>query len=152
MLGSCMAHAWRVHGMACAGHVYGMCRAHVLGVHAPPPFRGGVQAQTSHFVSPLANLAYKMLFCSEAFKVLWWGGSSRDEVVPGGRPRAPCARELLPWVKQLSYFLNHFPDDHGGIEPLRRLERSLMKRVGKESTRTHQESGSFLTNLASDEF
>ena len=121
-----------------------------------------VQAQTSHFVSPLANLAYKMLFCSEAFEVLWWGGSSRDEAVPGGRPRAPCARELLPWVKQLSYFLNHFPDDHGGIEPLRRLERSLMKReresreksrlgkesrVGKESREkegasTHQESTS----------
>ena len=103
-----------------------------------------------------------MLFCSEAFEVLWWGGSSRDEAVAGGRPRAPCARELLPWVKQLSYFLNHFPDDHGGIEPLRRLERSLMKRekesreksrLGKESrggkesrekegASTHQESTS----------
>ena len=61
-----------------------------------------------------------------------------------------------------SYFLNHFPDDHGGIEPLRRLERSLMKRekesreksrLGKESrggkesrekegANTHQESTS----------
>ena len=63
---------------------------------------------------------------------------------------------LLPWVKQLSYFLNHFPDDHGGIEPLRRLERSLMKRVeraGKESVRAHQEqSSAFQMTLASTQF
>ena len=60
----------------------------------------------------------------------------------GGRPRAPCARELLPWVKQLSYFLNHFPDDHGGIEPLRQLERSLLRREreSREKSRLGKES------------
>ena len=42
---------------------------------------------------------------------------------------APLAQQLHLWVKQLSYFLMHFPGDSdydgGGIEPLRRLERSL---------------------------
>ena len=38
----------------------------------------------------------------------------------------PLAQQLHLWVKQLSYFLMHFPGDSdydgGGIEPLRRLE------------------------------
>ena len=46
-----------------------------------PPQRLAYAAPASqaHFVSPLANLAYKMLFNSEAFEVLWWGGGARDE-------------------------------------------------------------------------
>ena len=42
---------------------------------------------------------------------------------------APLAQQLHLWVKQLSYFLMHFPGDSdydgGGIEQMRRLERSL---------------------------
>ena len=33
---------------------------------------------------------------------------------------------LMKWVQQLSYFLMHFPDVYGGIEPLRRLEKLLL--------------------------
>ena len=44
----------------------------------------------------------------------------------GGEAR-PMPQQLLRWVKQLSYFLMHFPDVYGGIEPLRRLEKALKR-------------------------
>ena len=60
-------------------------------------------------------------------------GDDRLGIDAGGRrgvlEAAPLAQQLHLWVKQLSYFLMHFPGDSdydgGGIEPLRRLERSL---------------------------
>lgn len=131
-----------------------------------------MRAQTSHLVSPLANLCYKMLYrhdifdsfiehpdgqqaqvtsvpysafqtalvdsephpalspivihsrysnnrrlyCSQHQKLFFFGTENR-----------PLPPQLLLWVKQLSYFLMHFPDVRGGIEPLRRLENSLTR-------------------------
>lgn len=87
-----------------------------------------MKAQTSRFVSPLANLCYKMLFRHRLFD-LFCGPLHRSN-----RRGASSASDhkvlpavLVPWIKQLSYFLIHFPDVHSGIEPLRRLERSLLR-------------------------
>jgi hypothetical protein len=119
----------------------------------------GMKAQTSHFVSPLANLFYKMLFTHEAFAMFLSAsqrGHRRMASAAGSEPKArrgpapqrsgmhaPRALTSLPrllqvaanmptqlvrWVKQLSYFLMHFPDaTHSGIEPLRKLERAFSR-------------------------
>ena len=126
----------------------------------------GMRAQTSHFVSPLANLCYKLLFQHDVFRLLGPLAAAAAAAAPAAPPppppqqqravvegptaalelgddrlgidaggrrgvleAAPLAQQLHLWVKQLSYFLMHFPGDSdydgGGIEPLRRLERSL---------------------------
>ena len=126
----------------------------------------GMRAQTSHFVSPLANLCYKLLFQHHVFRLLGPLAAAAAAAAPAAPPppppqqqravvegptaalelgddrlgidaggrrgvleAAPLAQQLHLWVKQLSYFLMHFPGDSdydgGGIEPLRRLERSL---------------------------
>ena len=100
----------------------------------------GVHAQSAHLVTPLANLCYKMLFRHEVFET--FSGAARDAAGLGAgaqQPRqqrrlvalgaeggrAPMPAKLLQWVKQLSYFLMHFPDVEGGIVPLRRLHKAL---------------------------
>ena len=35
---------------------------------------------------------------------------------------------LVPWAKQLTYFLMHFPDAEQGFGHLRRLHRTLARR------------------------
>ena len=97
----------------------------------------GMRAQTSHLVSPLANLCYKMLYRHDIFdsflerserqqhrRLFFFGGEAR-----------PLPPHLLLWVKQLSYFLMHFPDVYGGIEPLRRLEKALKRQGARHSAR-----------------
>ena len=84
----------------------------------------GMKAQTSHFVSPLANLLYRILFAHDVFESFGAAQHRSKRRLPHAEPRV----QLLPWVKQLTYFLMHFPDvKHGGIETLRRLERSLRR-------------------------
>ena len=117
---------------------YGMCAQSSLG--------------QSQVVAPLANLCYKMLFRHEIFETFCGptgamsghghhmtgaasGVSGGANVVQPRQQRrmlnlAVEARAQLPplllkWVKQLSYFLMHFPDVEGGIAPLRRLHRAL---------------------------
>jgi hypothetical protein len=101
----------------------------------------GMVAQSDHLITPLANLCYKMLFRHEVFEIFTerergTGGAGRDgasqprsqrRLLPlGAETRGQLPPKLLAWVKQLSYFLMHFPDVEGGIAPLRRLHRSLV--------------------------
>jgi len=89
----------------------------------------GMKAQTTHFVTPLANLCYKMLFHHEVFDIFVSASSKhrRLPLLPSTTEPRPLPAPLFPWIKQLSYFLHHFPDAHAGIEPLRRLERHLLR-------------------------
>lgn len=72
-----------------------------------------------------------MLFRHELFDAFRAADQRMHRRLPllaGGEGR-PFPAELTPWFKQLSYFLMHFPDaeSHSGFEPLRRLERALVR-------------------------
>ena len=54
--------------------------------------------------------------------------------------RAHMPPKLLLWVKQLSYFLMHFPDVEGGIAPLRRLHRLLLAHRRPRSVEVSQQA------------
>ena len=61
----------------------------------------GMKAQTSHFVSPLANLFYKMLFHHEAFAMFLSApqrGHRRMPSVSGSEPKARDESRALPVV------------------------------------------------------
>ena len=112
----------------------------------------GMTAQSAHLVGPLANLCYKLLFRHEVFDTFaadTRGGrlgvdgpaaaaassatqprQQRRLLALGVEARAQLPARLASWVKQLSYFLMHFPDVEGAIVPLRRLHRALMARRG----------------------
>ena len=109
----------------------------------------GIKPQTQRFVSPLANLCYRVLFQHEVFEVFSSRGAAAEAASQHGSRRWRAAAfqrggdeapqrqsfppELALWVKQLSYFLMHFPDVHqSGINPLRRLQRQLLHRMKAE--------------------
>ena len=99
----------------------------------------GMGAQSPQLIAPHSNLFYKLLFRHEIFETF---AGARDGATPGGSQpkqqrrllplgvelRAPLPPKLVLWVRQLSYFLMHFPDVEGGISPLRRLHRALLAR------------------------
>ena len=90
----------------------------------------GTKAQTSHFVSPLATLCYKVLFRHEVFDAFRSASARQHRRLPllaGGEAR-PFPAPHLEWFKQLSYFLMHFPDADAntGMDTLRKLERALV--------------------------
>ncbi|KAL1530705.1 hypothetical protein AB1Y20_001604 [Prymnesium parvum] len=89
----------------------------------------GMRAQTSHLISPLANLCYKMLYRHDIFESFLERSDrlQHRRTFLFGADTRPLPPQLLLWVKQLSYFLMHFPDVYGGIEPLRRLEKALKR-------------------------
>ena len=68
----------------------------------------GMKAQTSHFVSLPPTSRTR---CSSAPRPLRCSAGAAAPATSRCRPAglARRARELMPWVKQLSYFLNHFP-------------------------------------------
>jgi len=94
-----------------------------------------MSASSSTGVSPLANLCYKMVFRHEVFEAYCASAAASQPSQPrrrlarlGAESRISLPAKLLPWVKQLSYFLMHFPDLHGGIGPLRLLQHTLLAR------------------------
>ena len=98
----------------------------------------GMRAQSPQLITPLANLCYKMLFRHEVFETFTGGGGGSQprqhrRLLPlGAELRAQLPPKLVLWVKQLSYFLMHFPDVEEGIAPLRRLARTLRRRADSE--------------------
>ena len=59
--------------------------------------------------------------------------------------RAQLPPKLLLWVKQLSYFLMHFPDVKGGIAPLRNLhDRLVVKHRERRPQRSAEASAQSL--------
>ena len=83
----------------------------------------GMRAQTSHLVSPLANLCYKMLYRHDVFDSFLEFGDSSTDAYSAAR-RARC-RNGCSAGSSSSHFLMHFPDVY--IEPLRRLEKTLKR-------------------------
>ena len=120
----------------------------------------GMSAQSTQLVSPLANLCYKMLFRHEIFETFSGSSSATGPGAGegGAQPRqqrrmlnlATEARAQLPpklvlWVKQLSYFLMHFPDVKGGIAPLRNLhDRLVVKHRERRPQRSAEASAQSL--------
>jgi hypothetical protein len=98
----------------------------------------GTKAQTTHFVSPLASLCYKVLFRHEVFDAFRSAAARQHRRLPllAAGEAKPFPPAHHGWFKQLSYFLMHFPDAeaHSGMEPLRKLERALIAGAQQQVT------------------